>query len=375
LNCPIPSQTPASNQCSGISQSELHSDWYQWIDNEARQRLLAACFMFDIHQSIYHEQARSKARRDDSNNELSLPCPESLWSANNATEWRAQESDYSSQLLHMVEQEISPQGVLDTSPFTQTLLVCSFAARLPKREDLTYPNDFLPNAPDINIENLMNLFPTSPLAHVYLALHHPPLHDLLAIAGDTWVFSQKITPPSAFHAAQSRLRTWSSSLAAAQATNHACRILSSALSTGYGNAPYSPTFEGLKTGTLCICDYWSLYVSALICWAFGNRYQTAITTISRSNSSSAIGTMDIDDNSTPVDDSRPKALNYVDSMLGLSVEELLTSKASFKGDTAGVVDAVRQRLEIESVGNRSSLLVDAIGVLNKIRVGGKGKWF
>jgi hypothetical protein len=62
-------------------------------------------------------------------------------------------------------------------------------------------------------------------------------------------------------------------------------------------------------------------------------------------------------------------------MLSLEVEDLLTSKASSKGDTSGVIEAVKQRLEIEGVGNRSALIVDAIAVLGKIGAGGRGKWF
>jgi len=59
--------------------------------------------------------------------------------------------------------------------------------------------------------------------------------------------------------------------------------------------------------------------------------------------------------------------------LNLSAEELLTSKAAVKCDTTGVIDAVRQRLEFESVGNKSGLLVDAVTVLTKIKEGGRTK--
>jgi hypothetical protein len=199
-----------------------------------------------------------------------------------------------------------------------------------------------------------------------LALHYTPLYDLLAIAGDTWVFAQKITPPSKFHSAQSRLKTWSSSLAAAAATQHACRILSSTLSQP-------------ANGTAGISDYWSLYVAALICWAFGNRYQTSgggSGTLSRNNSSTAINdSMECDDPPIhSIDDASLRAVTYANRMLELGVEDLLTSKPSMRGDTSGVIDAVRTRLEIDGTGSKSSLLVDAIIVLGRIREG-KGKWF
>lgn len=85
--------------------------------------------------------------------------------------------------------------------------------------------------------------------------------------------------------------------------------------------------------------------------------------------------MDLDDASPHVDKPQQKALAYANEMLAFSVDDLVTGKATIKRDTSGVIDAVRLRLEAESVGNKSSILVDAVGILNKIRVGGKGKWF
>lgn len=130
----------------------------------------------------------------------------------------------------------------------------------------------------------------------------------------------------------------------------------------------------------CITDYWSLYVSALICWAFGHRYQNLTVggtsgTLTRSSSSTELRALDTDD--TPLsNDLRLKVLTYTNGMLELPVEELLTSKARMKGETAGIIDAVRQRLEVESVGNKCGVLVDAIVVLTKLRkTSGKTRWF
>lgn len=352
---------------------DLQGEWVQWIETEARQRLLNCCFMFDVHQSIYHEQSRSKAHIDESNSLLFLPCPENLWNASCASEWQAQDTEYTVQPLHIIEQELSPQYLASITPFSRSLLTISLARRLPGREDSNYPNDFLPNSMHHAVANLQNLFPNSTLAHTYLALHHTPLHDLLAIAGDTWVFARKVTPPSAFHSAQARLKIWSSSLAAAAATQHACRHLSLTLTQAYteGEAGCRP---------ICISDYWALYTSALICWAFGHKYQSAgsgSSTISRSSSSTAINSssMDIDSPQTPTDEGRLKALTYVNGMLELSTEELLTGKASMRGDTSGVIDLVRARLERENTGHKCALLIDALLVLTRIKEGGRARFF
>jgi hypothetical protein len=349
----------------------------QWVETEARQRLLNSCFMFDVHQSIYHEQNRSKAHVDESNSLLFLPCPENLWNASCASEWQAQQTDYTVQPLHILEQDLSLQYLANISPFARTLFTCSLARQLPAREDLTYPNDYLPGSMHHTVANLRNLFPDSPLAHTYLALHHTPLHDLLAIAGDTWVFARKVTPPSAFHSAQARLKIWSTSLAAAAATQHACQLLSIAFSQ-----PYSSADEGQPGSRIFdISDYWGLYTSALICWAFGHKYQSAgsgsSSAVSRSSSSTAINTssMDIDSPQTPTDEGKLKALTYVNNMLELSTEDLLTSKATMRGETSGVVDVVRARLEREGAGGKCMSLVDAVLVLTRIKEGGRARFF
>lgn len=129
------------------------------------------------------------------------------------------------QPLHGLE-GLSTRYLARISPFTRMLFTCSVTRRLPTREDPTYPNDYLPETIHHTVANLRNLFPDSPQAHAYLALHHTPLHDLLAVAGEAWVFARKVTPPSAFRSAQARLKIWSTSLAAATATQHACRLLS-----------------------------------------------------------------------------------------------------------------------------------------------------
>jgi hypothetical protein len=46
-----------------------------------------------------------------------------------------------------------------------------------------------------------------------------------------------------------------------------------------------------------------------------------------------------------------------------------------RGDTASVIVAVREHLEVDAHGSKCMMLVDAVHVLTQIREGGKGKWF
>jgi hypothetical protein len=350
-----------------VQPHDAQIEWDQWREAEARRRLLSSVWFFDWWQATYHQQPRSKAAAEETRSLLCLPCPDTVWDAGTEAEWSAQRRQtgyYVPQPLQMVEQNVSMYN-LDTSTFTESLLFCWFVSLLPAREQIP-PN----NQP--NIENLMDLFSRSPLANTYFALYYTPLYDLLSVTGDTWVFGQKVPSPSMFQSAQAHVKTWCSSPSAAQATHYACRILSDSLSQSSGAAQDNHT-----ESTAGISDYWSLYIATLITWAFHHKYQTSggsgSGTLSRSNSSTALGSVDVD---APVsDDARIKALTYANGMLVLDVEDLIANKANPKAETLSVIDAVRHRLEIESVGSRCGLLVDAIGVLKKLSQGRRGKWF
>ncbi|KAF4637838.1 hypothetical protein G7Y89_g252 [Cudoniella acicularis] len=356
-----------------LHHSDLTSEWFRWSRTEARQRLLSACFMFDIHQSHYHQQPRSKALGGALRPNLFNPCPESLWNASTASEWQSHQSDSipNEHPLDLLDND-STQQILPASPFTQSLLICSLATQLPARQNPMRPNQFNPHLTASGLGSLATFFSSSLLAQTYLALYYTPLHDLLAIAGDTWIFAQKITPPSAFHDAQARLKKWVTTPAAAHATKHACHILSSNFSR-----PYADMQQGQTNGSNALSDYWSLYVAALICWAFGHRFQTSNNGNGTTIRNHAISTTDVED-ASPIgsaDEARIKAITYANEMLKLNVDDLLTNRANMKGDTSSVIHATRHYLELESVGGKSSILVDCIGVLKKISKSGRVKWF
>ncbi|PBP16048.1 hypothetical protein BUE80_DR013235 [Diplocarpon rosae] len=359
------------SKCSGPN-----IEWYQWIKVEARQRLLSGCFIFDIHQSMYHQQPRSGALRDEKSSPFRLPCAQSLWQASNTPEWRSKRTKSTVLPLLLAEQGLTAQSIISTWSFTQSLIICRAVSRLPSRADPSYPNEHFPQYTHPDIENFMDLFANSPLAHSYMAFYHTPLQELLAIAGDTWVFAQNITHPPGFQRARQRLKGWSTSLAAAQATHHACQVLSQALSRTFSFASDGNT----NTTLCCISDYWGLYISALICWAFGHRYQSlnpsdgTFGTLARSSSSTGTQATDAHETLLP-SNLRLQAFTYINGMLELGVEELLASQASMKSETAGMLDAVHHRLEVESVGHESGLLVDAIRVLAEIRKDGGVKRF
>lgn len=368
----------AQHHLHDSNQEAQHQDWLEWIRIEARQRLLSFCFIFDVLQSIYQQQNRSKAHHLEGNVEVHVPCADDLWDAEDATQWKLLQRTISTQTfpLRVVELDYTGQYTVSRSFLSQVLSVCSLASQFPSR-DAQYFTNYNASDPPHSVLNLRGIFPNFPMAHAFLSLHYTPLYDLLAVAGDTWVFARKITPPSAFPEAQRRLKEWSSSLAAAVATQYACEYLRMALST-----PYTPStddqVQSYTGNSFCISDYWPLYTSALICWAFGHHRQP-YPSVSRSSSATAINTAELDADSpdTPVaSEDTVKAFTYINGMLNFaSAEEMVANKAGVRGETAGVIDSVRLRLEQIGIGNKCMTIVDAVGVLNKLNASGRSKFF
>jgi len=371
---PIPGLAISTTHPQDEVEVNLKAGWTSWLFSEMQRRLMSACFILDTQQSVYHEQLTTR-----STYKLEylpwLPCSEEIWEVTSATTWASRLLVHKDIQITRVDEEflsrISLGDLRKMMPFSQSILVCSQFSGLPARDDPTFPNDYLPCALHPKLFTLIGVFSHNAKTNAFLLFYHTPLQDLLAIAGDTWVFSRKITPPSAFHKAQSCLRIWSSSLAAAAAAQHACRILKDEMSQQFPrSAMQAPSDQSPGLGG-CISDYWVLYIAALVCWAFGHRYQSSSGGSTFSCTSDSDSAIDV----TSAGYTEMRATEYLTTMLDFSIEELLTSKASVKMESSGVIQLAKLWLEKESEGSSSGMLLDAIRCLNKVAQGGGCKWF
>lgn len=368
--------------------------WHTWLDAEARRRLLTACFVVDAHTAIYHEQPRM--RPFDPSNPLPIPLTgpsKELWEAQSADDWAnlvdANPALGNPQFLPHPD-SLTPESVAARPAFDRLAILATEAMRLPRHPPsnpdtssslLGTPEPGLDPADQdymaataaasLQAEERINyLFPGSPTANAYLALHHTPLHDLLAVSGDSWVFSQKVLHPTSFLEHQKSLKLWAEqharggssannsfgsvagdnapfTMSAGKATVFAARALVAYLNASdKGPDPWHMA---------CISDYWALYVCALICWAFGHRTPRG-SDASRSSSAS-----------------EDEALAWLRMVAKMQPEEVVRVRG--RREVTGVVGLVRRRLEIDCVGGRSRLYVDAVGVLRKLEEGVNWKWF
>ncbi|KAH9900237.1 hypothetical protein F4778DRAFT_782345 [Xylariomycetidae sp. FL2044] len=228
---------PTSTSSSSDAAMARNQRWDAWVEAESRRRLLAACFVLDVHSSVYHEQQLIQPF-----NTPTPPIPltqptEGIWTARSAEEWEARCISRSTSATKNMEPVLSediiltPERIAAAPPLDRAIFLASEYLRLPKRENPAVLNlSAEANLTEANLSSaaanrMDSLFRESTVANAYLALHHTPLQDLLAVSGDTWLFTRKVLEAHDYGQHQRNLKLWSGSLRAAAATRFAARAL------------------------------------------------------------------------------------------------------------------------------------------------------
>ncbi|RYC55318.1 hypothetical protein CHU98_g10890 [Xylaria longipes] len=352
----------------GTSTGTSHRHWEEWIVTESRRRLLAACFVLDVHTSLYHEHSTL--------HHFLTPTPpiplvkptQHLWAAQDPEAWETLVSSDPAQLksASLADEEITAGHVSSAPPLDLGVYVASEALRLPRRS----PASAMNISADLDLDStkrMCNLFPGSAVANTYLALHHTPLRDLLAVSGDSWLFSRKILDPEDFQRRKVSVRTWSSSVHAGAASTFAAKALLAFLTND--NTPNTQNSternqQGGEGNMLDISDYWALYVCALICWSIGHR--TTRGAMGRGgNDNAGFSSASTHNTNSATYQAEIEAKGWLKTVASLSPEAAIQNVRG-RREALGVIAMVRRRLESETVGGKSKLLVDAVRVLKTL---------
>ncbi|KAK6950816.1 hypothetical protein Daesc_007341 [Daldinia eschscholtzii] len=379
-----------------FSSSTRNERWNEWIDNESRRRLLAACFVLDAHSSLYYQQHVIQ-QFPISTRPIPLIRPaEDLWAAQSPEAWQAlldTKPINAGPLSHSGETPTAEQ-VMHARYLDRAVFLTSEALRLPKRSN--------PSILDLSVEvdltcteQISRLFPGSAVGNTYLALHYTPLHDLLAVSGDTWLFSRKVASPQVFQQHKKRLQQWCGSPHAGVAAGFAAKALlafldgaesrnHNTLNTAVSSDPEEEgeyvSDWGKSWNMLDISDYWAVYVCALICWALGHRSIVRNNgTFSGSGSDCSSPHHDQNNNNDSSNANAGEggeweAIRWLKKVAGLSVADSSLGARS-RRESMGVISMVRRRLEDEAVGAKSRLLVESVGTLKKLEERVGQKWF
>lgn len=401
-----------------VTPTEQHlprgSRWHQWLEAEARRRLVTVCFIVDVHTSIYQQQRRAQDYSGSGANPT-IPLTwrsAALWEASSAVEWvgllAADPEAGNPTFIPPPSAALTPEDISGRPAFDRAAILAHELLRLPRRpSDAAHLYTFLGDGtPDFDMDldpsgsGLTLLSPRFPLtttpahpspaeeqfcrlfagagtgagagwdtrANVYLALHHTPLHDLLAVSGDTWIFSQKVLTSALFAGHQQRTKAWAGQQHAVSATVYAARAILGFLGGPENGSNNAGNDGGRGEAATClpdITDYWGLYVCALVCWAFGHAARRCTGPRGRNGSR---------DMRTDVDGDA-EALAWLQLVARARWPGEAGPVIDQREESPGVIRLVRRKLERDCVGGRNRLYVDAVGVLKKLEEEDNRKWF
>ena len=329
-------------------------DWVLWVDVESRRRLLAACFVLDVHSTRYFEQPSAEIAGLDYSMPHGLPIPLSestmqAWEASNSQSWsRAMLSSDGAKTTnsnHLAN--LTAEDIAAAPPFDMSVLLAVHTLLLPKHQNISLA-DLLPDIPDVTISNfrIVQLFPDSLAANTYLALQYTPLQMLLAVSGDGWVFNKKILQAGSFINYQEQFQRWCESGSAAVAVIFAARTLCRSIFAGAKQGTVDvedANRHSWNTSWTDLSDWWGVYVCTLICWAFGHRDKL------RARGTAA---------------SRTEAARWI-QLLAMT-ETAQAHPLADSSTSRAVVGMTREVLESDCIGGRNILFADAIEVLKKL---------
>ncbi|KAI1336550.1 hypothetical protein F5Y15DRAFT_418858 [Xylariaceae sp. FL0016] len=337
------------------------TSWTEWIQAESRRRLLASCFVLDVHTSMYHEHSFAHI-----SSKPNPPIPltkhsEALWKAPSSEAWGSLWSSASNHSLSEPSSlsenfTLTNERVAAAPPLDSAVFLASEILRLPRRASV--PKLDLSARMDLSsAQRISGLFPNSAVANTYLALHYTPLCDLLAVSGDSWIFSQKMLRPEEFSQRKASLAVWRGSLHAGAAACFAANALLAFLDIHDHNTTNANIRRGDRKDqnwrTRDISDYWAIYVCTLICWALG---QCGTRTTGEATAHNF--------NINTIEAER-EAREWLIKVAGAMPEKVLHIRS--RRGVAAIISIVRRRLEQEEAGARKGrLLMDTVDVLRRL---------
>jgi hypothetical protein len=330
--------------------------WKKWVHEESVRRILAACFLLDIHTSCYFKQPPVSAQGLDYSSVARLHVPlsagmDDLWNAVDYRTWNslARKRPKLRSLSNTLGPCLTADAIVKAPPFDAAIMLagCVLQLQTPKSpEGNSRRRNSVPSF-STDVTQLASLFQGSGTAHAYLAFHHTPVHEVLSVSGDSWLFNEKILQARIFMEHQQTFTNWSKSKEATVAAFFAVRGIASFLNLTRETA--GDLHEHLVAGRLVtwtdISDYWGLYVCTLICWAWGQ------------------GT------------TKPRADRKGDASKRTAIDWILTATQSDlidlgewtrRRETRAVVCLVQDVLERGCPGGRNRMFSDAVSVLKKL---------
>lgn len=231
----------------------LQTVWQRWIDQETRRRLLLSAFVLETQQVILTQQRSHNRQVITEELDLPFPCESMLWESGAAEEWRllsASERTYC--LTETAGMALSSGKSMDS--FQSTSLLCHFVSN--QNSERTSDNKLLLFQGSLHSIKDDNLDRNLLTYHALVMAKRTPITALLTVSGESWIFGHKLSEEADFHASKATLRAWADDTGkSSQAVWHATALLRGVMCN--------------ESGINTLHEQWSIYLAALVCWAFG----------------------------------------------------------------------------------------------------------
>ena len=265
--------------------------------------------------------------------DLPFPCDSMLWESGSAPEWRLNNAAERTYCLT----EAADTALLSGRPmdlFQSTAVLCHF---------LSYPNSARKSDNKLHVlQDCLHNTKNDELNRGLLTYHalvmakKTPLAALLAVSGESWILGHKLSEEADFHAFKATLRAWADNAGdASQAVWHATALLRGVMRN-----------DG---GIYALHEQWSIYLAALVCWAFGFVAQPCADPLTAMWDFAA---------EVPVEDQ--EMWGYLSAMDKPSWEFM--AEVPMRWRTAGLLECVRRRIS----GPMGGLLNEAQSVLARL---------
>ncbi|KAL6161437.1 hypothetical protein ACJQWK_08714 [Exserohilum turcicum] len=179
--------------------------WHQWIELASWQRLLLSCYILESQQAILLARKPLPSLFQGTAFDLPFPAHVSLWDATDFPSWVAAARQHSYTPTYVYE--ITPDSTSVSLDSFQSAVLLASQYQCPKNSSYIS----LPTASDME-----HLFSTTPATARTLStsklVQVTPLRALLAVAGESWILSEKVETAQLFTTLKRTLRTWVSQL-------------------------------------------------------------------------------------------------------------------------------------------------------------------
>jgi len=255
----------------GVSEAQ----WTQWIGFMSWQHLLSACYILESQQVMLLAREPHSSMFQGNGFDLPLPAHPKLWGATSPEEWtvKARECPQTAQYLYEVN---SATASLPHTPFQSAMAIAANYNHFGLSQ--TYMDMTA-------VQNISHLIDNSVSTRYKLLtarlIRVTPIRALLAVSGESWILSEKVSSQETFAELRQALRSWirqlwpstPNSTPSPVSVKEALRLSIKILQLALSDLPDSSSFDmGSDMG---------IYFAALVLWALTAAATSRIRTASQ----------------------------------------------------------------------------------------------